>query len=372
LVIVANLREGVGLFILQNENLSNYYLFLRVFASHVVVIGHAASFFNVLPFTQWPRMPYVQSMCVIVFFFISGFTIAWLCDQRKSSLEKFAFDRFSRLVIPLIPVLILYALLESILFDEKSHPYPDALNLTTFVANLFFLQSFPLFQFEPFGTNRPLWSIAPEWWLYIAYGFLVLRISSRRLFIKMLFGAMFIVSIAFSFYYASFGRGSGLPLIWLIGAAMWPLIRDRRFARIHSGALSCLLVVSILLLFYRGIWPSSGDYSRIWNIFVVIPLFISSELISRSRQVRLPKLVKEPLDYMSRYSYTLYLCHYPLMAIVVGKQYLQSGSLTGFMAVVMASLALAIILAQFFEFRYKAYRDMAWALITSRAKALQY
>ena len=151
---------------MQNTNISSYLLFLRVFASHLVVVGHAASYFGVLKFTQWPQAPYFQSTSVIIFFFLSGFTIAWLCDQRKGtagySFEKFAFDRFCRITIPLVPVLVACAIFEYLVYQP--HPNSNYFNTSTFLSNVLMLQGFPTMEIPPgpFGTNAVLWTLAAE------------------------------------------------------------------------------------------------------------------------------------------------------------------------------------------------------------------
>lgn len=102
----------------------NNLLSLRVIATFAVVFGHASSFFGAFAWSQFPNAPYVQSQAVTVFFLISGYTIAWVCDrdnQNGDGLGRFLFDRAVRLLVPLIPILIILALAESVLFD--SHPY---------------------------------------------------------------------------------------------------------------------------------------------------------------------------------------------------------------------------------------------------------
>lgn len=345
---------------MHNKSVAGYCLLLRVIASHFVLIGHAASYFQVLQFTQWPRMPYIQSISVIVFFFLSGFTIAWLCDARKAesnySYEKFLLDRFCRIFIPFIPVLIIFAIFETFVYGKVPHPYPDSFTLETFFANILMLLSYP-FTYPPFGTNRPLWSIASEWWLYISYGMITLGVSSKCLSIRTLLFALFALSLAITLSDLT-GIGKNLGFIWLIGAGTWMIIRTDQWKIISPAIYQILLVASLSLLFVPHIWPDGGTYSLIWNLLISVSLTLSVFVVSRlSSKILSGAASNRSLNFMGRYSYTLYLSHYPILEFMFRSNYFLSKPWSGFIFGCVLSLAIAIFLAYAFEFRYKWYRD---------------
>nr|WP_238148712.1 hypothetical protein [Legionella pneumophila] len=80
-------------------------------------------------------------------------------------------DRFCRIYVIYIPVLILSVLL-LVWVDLVSMP-----EIKDWVANIFMIQHTPfnrIFEFlptiPPLAQISPLWSIAVEWWLYTLFG----------------------------------------------------------------------------------------------------------------------------------------------------------------------------------------------------------
>lgn len=350
-----------------NRFTSDYLLLLRVIASHIVVVGHAASYYGLMSFTQWPNSPYMQSSAVIIFFFLSGFTIAWLCDSRKMnsgySYQNFLFDRACRIFIPLIPVLLLYAVLEYFFYRSTEHPYPKSYDVKTFFENVFLLLPEP-FSNDTFGTNRPLWSVAQEWWLYIFYGVIALTISNTHRYLKWGLMALFGASLSFVVLDV-IGKGKDLGIIWFIGAGTWFLIKKGVANPIKTYVLTITTAIAIALMFIPAIWPEDGTYSVPWNLIVTAPLILTTILASRFKSALIPSPAAGTIEYMGQYSYTLYLCHYPLMEFVSRAEFFRESPWTGFSVMCLGSLALALAMASIFEFRYKIYRDALWGKLSN-------
>ncbi|MGA4634505.1 acyltransferase family protein [Pseudomonas solani] len=353
-----------------NRFTSDYLLLLRVVASHIVVAGHAASYYGLLSFTQWPNSPYIQSSAVIIFFFLSGLTIAWLCDSRRRSsgysYQNFLFDRACRIFIPLIPVLLLYAVLEYFFYRSTEHPYPKSYNVKTFFENIFLLLPEP-FSNDTFGTNRPLWSVAQEWWLYIFYGLLALTISKTHRYVKWGLIGLFGASLSFVVLDV-IGKGKDLGIIWFIGVGTWFLIKRGTANSVPSYVLAIATALSISLMFIPAIWPEDGTYSVAWNLIVTAPLILTTILSSRINRTLIPRPATGIIEYMGQYSYTLYLCHYPLMEYVSRAGFFKDAPWLGFSVMIFCSLVLALAMASLFEFRYKRYRDFLWAKISGFAR----
>lgn len=349
-----------------NRFTSDYLLLLRVIASHIVVAGHAASYYGLMSFTQWPNSPYIQSSAVIIFFFLSGFTIAWLCDSRRTSsgysYQNFLFDRACRIFIPLIPVLTLYAALEYFFYRSIEHPYPKSYDVKTFFENIFLLLPEP-FSNDTFGTNRPLWSVAQEWWLYIFYGVLALTISKTNRYLKWGLIGLFGASLSFVVLDV-IGKGKDLGIIWFIGAGTWFLVKKGVTNSIKNYVLIIATAISISTMFISSIWPEDGTYSIIWNLVVTLPLILTTILASRFNRELIPKPAVGTVEYMGQYSYTLYLCHYPLMEFISRAEFFKNTPWMGFCVMCFGSLVLALAMATIFEFRYKIYRDSLWEKLT--------
>lgn len=121
----------------QHGNRLNFLLLVRVLATFAVVFGHASGFYQAFSFTQWPNFPYIQSVAVTVFFCVSGYTIAWVCDRSDrigmDGLGAFTFDSIARLHIPLVPFLLICAVVEPIVLGS-SHPHGETLTVGTMIV----------------------------------------------------------------------------------------------------------------------------------------------------------------------------------------------------------------------------------------------
>jgi peptidoglycan/LPS O-acetylase OafA/YrhL len=194
---------------------------LRVIAAQGVVFGHAISFFNIFASIQPPRGIYIQNISVVIFFLLSGFLItkslvnAYLND---SFLEYFS-NRFIRIYVTLIPCLFFITLIDflSINISSDTYLYANSFNIKTFFGNIFMLQDFPInLSITSYGSCRPLWTLAIEFWLYISAGFMFLYVKKYTYFSwKMKIIALFSFIVPFNNLCA--GRGNCLTLFWLLG-----------------------------------------------------------------------------------------------------------------------------------------------------------
>ena len=102
-----------------------------------------------------------------------------------------------------------------------NYKYIKAFNVETFIANLFMLQDFPfIIPFTSFGSARPFWTIAIEWWIYLFFGCLVLRLSvgNRNVLVQILIVSFLSIVPMYNFIG---GRGNGLTVYWLLGAVVF-------------------------------------------------------------------------------------------------------------------------------------------------------
>jgi peptidoglycan/LPS O-acetylase OafA/YrhL len=337
-------------------------MFLRVAATLLVVVGHSAAFFKGAIFTQWPRFPYVQSMSVAVFFAVSGWTIAWVLDTRHSSYGRFAFDRFARLAIPLAPVLVVLAVLE-VTHYSGHHPYPTNISFADLLANLAFLQNaqihLPLLSpiglgIGPYSVDRPLWTLAREFWIYIAFGGAFLAVRSNRLASMPAVGALLASLLIADSLFG--GYGSGVGLVWLAGAGLYwvqramPILTWRH--RLLLVPLQCFLVYC---LFDHSLWPPGGTYSTTWDM-VLFANFACFMLLAPG--LRVPSAGMWAMTFLGSFAYTTYLVHYPLLILV--RERTSATGLRWVLIMTLASLALAWFASLAFERRYRTIRNIAW------------
>lgn len=340
-------------------------LFLRVAATCVVVFGHAASFFDSFAVTQWPQVPYIQSGAVTIFFAVSGYTIAWVCDRRSDgpaipAFGKFVFDRYARLTIPLIPTLLLFWCVEALVLGA-AHPYGDSLTVWNAVGNALMLQNLAP-GVTPFGLNRPLWTIGLEFWTYLTFaGFFFAVRGGGRMFWLPLIGSLVAAALLSNNLIA--GRGAGLPIIWLLGVGLYFVLRDR--PDLSSAGKLCLLPIAVLTFFgmgYREVWPPDGGYTMTYNL-MIFGNFAIFMLIGRG--LAIPLGMMRATKSFSDFAYTWYLTHYPLMQIARQLQIGGSGELAAISAVVI-SLTFAYGFSIPLEQRYKVIRGWLWSRVQSR------
>lgn len=200
---------------------------LRVFAVQLVLIGHALSYFNII------QAPFIQNSAVVLFFILSGTVISYSTFYKKHLDNKYSFteyfiDRFSRIFTALVPSLIFILIVDLIqiyYIKNQDYRYFNALDFKTAIGNLFMLQDYPIFAIfnKIFGTDifltsfasgRPLWTLAVEWWLYMAFGLIFFHYT-KQFSIKHIPLLLFFLVVPL--YNSFYGRGDSLTLFWMGG-----------------------------------------------------------------------------------------------------------------------------------------------------------
>ena len=142
-------------------------------AAQLVVIGHGISFTGIAPYLQQPNFPWMQNIAVLIFFILSGFLITYsLAGKAKNDdyqYFNYLVDRSARIYTTFLPALVFVLSIDaiSVLLSESGYRYWSAFSVKTFVGNVFMLQDFPGMPITSFGSARPFWTLAIEWWIYL-------------------------------------------------------------------------------------------------------------------------------------------------------------------------------------------------------------
>lgn len=152
---------------------STYLDCIRFLAAMVVFLGHAAGKYWTAGFL-WPLSAYGDT-CVVVFFVLSGFVIAYVCDTKERDWQVYSANRIARLWSVVLPALLLTVVIDY--FGVRVAPQlywgqpwygADHLSLR-YLASVFMLQEAWHADLLP-GTNKPLWSLSYEAIYYLAIG----------------------------------------------------------------------------------------------------------------------------------------------------------------------------------------------------------
>jgi len=349
-----------------SENSSLALDVLRASASQAVVVGHGMSFFGILRPLQPPHFPYIQNVAVVVFFVLSGFLITYATLRKPPGFGfgEFFIDRFARIYSAyLIALLIVWAIdLFAIHLDPASYTHAEALDLRTFIGNVFMLQDHPreevhalLFAgsaspagvITSFGSARPFWTIAIEWWIYMCFGWLVLGRRGRSTGIFVVVLAPLLVVPAYNLID---GRGNGLALVWVFGAAMFLLASRRPIAatptRVLVGGAVLFGTLSLALL-----WSTKQPYDLKYGALFAATL-LCLVLATDRLSWKVPAWLASAIRFVANYSLTLYLLHYTVIELIAHHPVFERPTANFVFAVVLANVV-SIVVAYFTEFRHR-------------------
>jgi peptidoglycan/LPS O-acetylase OafA/YrhL len=291
-----------------NNSQSIFLDFLRLSAVQFVVLGHAINFFSKF------KIEWLQNLAVVIFFILSGLVISYSTIYKMNnaaySLKEYAIERFSRIYAALIPCLIFIVCLDWLsIYLYAGYQYHDSLTVTTFMANILMLQDFP-FQhvFTSLGSGRPLWTLAIEWWMYMAFGFLVLKFMNK---FSWRYLPLFLFCLIVPIYHI-IGRGNSLTLFWIFGVII--TISIPYFNKLINNNIYLLCSLFIFLFFIR-LYVTKDSYDVACAI--LLSLIISLMLIYLSRIEVLNSYVPvKSIKFAVKYSFTLYLIHYTILCFL--------------------------------------------------------
>lgn len=298
---------------------------VRAVAAIVVLLGHTHNLF----FVAHPADPSLLSRifyalsarghdAVIVFFVLSGLLIATSAMRVRNEANgwaNYATARAARLYAVLIPALLLGLFWDSIglhLFGADygiaEIPVAERISIGHFLASLFFLQEITL---PPFGSNQPLWSLAYEAWYYAMFPLLISILYWRAPLKRMVCAGLLTLCLAIVGV-----KISGYFFIWLMGAILFflPALHLSRCASYvwMIGSLALLAAIIWLARKYFFVNDASG-----WVPDMLVALTISLHLYAAtSSHLAVPRWFARAANYLAGISFTLYLCHFPLLLLL--------------------------------------------------------
>jgi peptidoglycan/LPS O-acetylase OafA/YrhL len=272
---------------------------------------------------------------VIVFFVLSGFLIGTrhyqeLADGESGKTADYLIRRFARLWAVVIPALLLTAALDRIgsgwLAGAQNGFYTPLVlarraDMATLACNSVFLQTLACY---PFGTNRPLWSLANEAAYYVLFPLIVFGWKRRATLSGLLAFALVIGVLLAASLVQRTGSSIGIYIItWLVGVVA---ARLQKTCPLGSGVAAGLFVAWLLGWRVTGLTGelSKNNWPLIGSDLVLASLLAVLFWAMRTRAVT----VRPPFPAVSRFlaasSFSLYAIHVPVF-MVLGAFYIHLG-----------------------------------------------
>ncbi|MDE3106179.1 MAG: acyltransferase [Acidobacteriota bacterium] len=331
--------------------------------------------FNLLHSNRIPLLPFYLvtvggHQAVIVFFVLSGLLVGQVVlrdvENGTWSWKNYLTHRMVRLWLVLLPALLLGLFWDRLgLAMQHAYPWysgnylrlmypPDLivrhLSLSTFLANCAFLQKI----IRPeFGTNSPLWSLSNEFWYYILFPCCVLALHRKtRPVARVAYGlaavaiAIFVGHVIASYF-----------LVWLGGVVLLKL-------PLHQfGRMQRLAATVVYFAMFTACAPLSkqfgGPADALLAILTVAYVWMLYGTREQAKETHASVLARQG----ARFSYTLYLVHFPLLYFIAGFFIHQTQlvpnvrNLTSAFLVLLPTLIYAWLVAMATEFNLIPVRD---------------
>jgi peptidoglycan/LPS O-acetylase OafA/YrhL len=306
---------------------------------------------------------------VMIFFVLSGYlvggTVVRSVQRKRWSWKEYLGKRLTRLWLVLLPALVLTLVLDQVglrLFPESNSIYrnppiqnpgsplvADTLTPRVFVGNALFAQNIIV---PNLGTNSALWSLANEFWYYMAFPLLILGCWRSTTIGVRLVCSVLIASIAY------FVGGDIIALfpIWLLGAgvALLPLKLSDRSSRTASILLGLLLPLVMLLL--RRIPMDAHLAQACMGLYTCVLIYVFASRTAPAQR----GLYQRIATLLSNLSYPLYLIHVPILVLVaatINRPFHVWSKTPGNLALVFGLDVFALIAAYVFHLCFQQHTE---------------
>ena len=289
------------------ENGIKLYLdIIRIVAATLVLLGHSFYAYNIGFLKDDTLFPPIQSIAVVIFFWLSGFLIArqFSSADESFSLKSFAIHKAQRIIpeywLCLFGVLGIDAL--HIIFSPEKYVFYEAFNAKTFIGNMFFLQGVPIDGvngvIDMFGSARPLWTLSVQWWFYLLAASVFFIVKSRRIkIVELIMCGVFIVLDVVLI--KEFG------LVFSLGIIGYCLYR--KIDKLIGGLIAA--ISGLLFVFYEKI--THQVFSNYAVILLAVAL-IGGAAFFKTCQVNKPGMLRRA----GLVTFEIYLVHYSVISFI--------------------------------------------------------
>ncbi|WP_352646310.1 acyltransferase [Mesorhizobium sp. M0136] len=283
---------------------------------------------------------------VMVFFVLSGFLVGGQVIRHvrdgRFDLQRYAVDRATRIFLPLIPALLLTALVA--ISVGSAFPIQDV------VAHIAGLNGIVV---PTVRANAPLWSLAYEIWFYVLMGCAGYAFSRRSLPAWSFFG-LGAAALVFSVLEAQY------LLFWLLGAlvAAYP---PRSLWVAYTGVVAFIGGIFVSQMMSDG-GPWAGYATGPADAIMCAGLAALLPALCHERANRILEPAAWPIRSLSAMSYSLYIFHYPVLVYLTANYMpaapgLGDGAITSLVVKGAVCFAVCLVFYLLFERRTVAFRN---------------
>jgi len=295
-----------------NLDLARWLAALAVFCTHFVQLGTSQSVgFNITPLGR---------LGVVFFFVLSGYVISATVANKHTNWSAYMAARIGRLYSVLVPALALTWFADSLgrLLDPELYArFPGPISMRT-LATLPFMLGF-LYENSIFSlrwlSDSPMWSIAYEFWYYVAFGVVYFYRGRLRVFFLLATAVLAGWKVAL------------LCPAWIAGVMIqrWGMPLPPRYR--SPGILLCILLLVGLVSTpgYEMLAPLRGFGDRLppgyhgfflsdWLCAVPVTLLVW--LLTTPGANAWPAGIVALVRKMANGSFALYLFHVPLILLL--------------------------------------------------------
>ena len=304
----------------MNRNFSAYLDIIRLLAAGFVFYAHSNVRF-LIP-SPLPLAEFAHS-AVTVFFVLSGYVVAFVADQRESSLSSYTASRASRILSLSVLAVLLTPLLDMVGREIRPELYaaniPSDYWFIRVMASLLFLCEIWTISITTF-SNIPYWSLNYEVWYYVLFGMYLFTPHNKKWMVIMIIG---------------FALGPKIILLlpcWLAGVFAYRCKAIDQWSSWAAFLLWLVTVFAFIFYHYFDLMRAFGDFlllhggewlhtqlhhSRYFAADWLLAIIISINFLAARRILT---LLADPahgltklLGKMGSLSYALYIMHFPLL-----------------------------------------------------------
>ncbi len=250
------------------------------------------------------------TQAVFWFFVISGYLVGGSVisgiAENRFSFGPYFIARFSRLYIVLLPAFLLFCTLDGWrhaavgMSVDAGLETVASLSLPTLLGNLVFVQTLLV---PPLGSNHPLWSLANEFWYYVAFPLLLAPLMADKA--RGTRAALFVLGLLILGVIARLN----ISIVWLfVPWCMGAALRICPYRPIKSMMVAWLLAITFMLAF-----PYLHTVIGPLATLLVAGSFSAVLLASHGEADLAPWRHARMIKTFGEFSFSLYIIHLPLI-----------------------------------------------------------